>query len=478
MKPYLISGRWSKAVLLACGSVLVMTAASASPSSAKTATAPPACSADPGPARAAETMTRLSTIEQAYNCVFANFYGRKKVDHRTLLASAFAGFTEELNRRGLDRADATMPPLSGDRAADWNAFGSVYQRVTDSLPDDPALKQAVAGATLNAMIGSLHDNHSHWSKGQQPPGGAEVFGLGIATFPAYNITSRAPQKALAPLYVSSVTGGPAADRRLRPGDVIESVNGAPPFVNGTLTTGVMDLLNPQEGKDAPVRLKLRRPASGRTWTATLKPRRFKPTTKTITSALLKGDVAGIKPASFGQPGTADQALAAIAELHKGRTLRGVVIDLRGSGGGSPVEAGRLLSAFTHGKTWSRDCDADDVCAAYPTDDSVPLLNLPVAVLTDGVCASACDAFSAAVKDLRVGPLIGARTAGMVSGPARAYQLDDGSHLLLPARYSLGPNREIINGIGIAPDHHIPRTAEDLSAGRDPAMAKALSILRG
>jgi C-terminal processing protease CtpA/Prc len=39
------------------------------------------------------------------------------------------------------------------------------------------------------------------------------------------------------------------------------------------------------------------------------------------------------------------------------------------------------------------------------------------VLTDRNCASACDAFSGAVKDLRLGTLVGTRTSGIVSAPA-------------------------------------------------------------
>ena len=41
---------------------------------------------------------------------------------------------------------------------------------------------------------------------------------------------------------------------------------------------------------------------------------------------------------------------------------------------------------------------------------------------------------------------------------------------------MGANRELINGIGVAPDHYLPLTAKDLRKGRDPAMAKALSLL--
>lgn len=83
-----------------------------------------------------------------------------------------------------------------------------------------------------------------------------------------------------------------------------------------------------------------------------------------------------------------------------------------------------------------------------------------------------------MKDLHLGTLVGERTAGSASGPARAYALDDGSLLLLPARRALGPDREIINGIGVAADYYVPLTAADLSAGRDPAVAKALALLGG
>ena len=49
------------------------------------------------------------------------------------------------------------------------------------------------------------------------------------------------------------------------------------------------------------------------------------------------------------------------------------------------------------------------CPANYTGTGVPLLHLPLVVLTDRTCVSACDAFSGAVKDLRLGTLVGTRT---------------------------------------------------------------------
>lgn len=118
------------------------------------------------------------------------------------------------------------------------------------------------------------------------------------------------------------------------------------------------------------------------------------------------------------------------------------------------------------------------CTATYTDSSVPLLHLPLVVLTDRNCVSACDAFSSAVKDLRLGTLVGTRTAGIVSAPAAGYLLDDGSALGLPAKHELSAHHELINGIGVAPDYYLPLTAQDLSTGHDPDITKALTLLGG
>jgi carboxyl-terminal processing protease len=47
---------------------------------------------------------------------------------------------------------------------------------------------------------------------------------------------------------------------------------------------------------------------------------------------------------------------------------------------------------------------------------------------------------------------------------------------LPPEHQLSAGREIINGIGVAPDYYLPVTAWDRSTGRDPDLAKALGLL--
>jgi carboxyl-terminal processing protease len=98
-------------------------------------------------------------------------------------------------------------------------------------------------------------------------------------------------------------------------------------------------------------------------------------------------------------------------------------------------------------------------------------------LTDRNCASACDSFASAVKDLHLGTLVGTRTAGVVAGPQVPYLLNDGSILALPRYHDIAANQEVVDAIGVAPDHYAPLTAMDLSAGRDPGVAKAVVLLR-
>jgi carboxyl-terminal processing protease len=424
-------------------------------------------------------LTTIGTIEQAYSCIFAHYYSGPVLDDRTLLVGAFAGFTQELERLGIDNSYATLPLLDGNRQNDWNAFAAVYQQVESHLPASNTVRQALASATLTGMVSSLEDNHVRWEYAPTPPNSsaADQYGLGLQTSPSLNLLTAAPPETVAPLFVTSIQGGSASRDHIRPGDIILLVNGAPPFANGLLSQGVIDLLFQSYPQDEPVRITFHRPATGRTWTVKIKPTLYQPraaSSQFVSAQLLDGNVADVQVTAFA-PGVADAVLRAISRLG-GSELHGVILDLRGDTGGLPPEVSALLGAFVHDKAYSYDCTVRGSCTANSVDNATPLLHLPLAVLTDRNCVSACEAFSAAVKDLHLGALIGTRTGGIVAGPAAPYVLNDSSALTLPERHELAADHELINGIGVAPDYYLPRTADDLSTGHDPDLAKALNLL--
>jgi carboxyl-terminal processing protease len=453
---------------------------------AATAARPAPCAKPTTPFPPPPGQTTITTIGQAYYCVFEHYYSGSALDDRVLLQPAFAAFTQELQRRGLDRADATVPALTGDRDRDWSAFAAVYRRVSAELPADPAIRQAVAEATLSGMIGALHDDHALWQHG----GPIRSTELGIVTNDVKG-PAEADPAATAPLFVTAVLdGGPALAAGVKPGDVIVSVNGIPPFVDGVLDTGVLAWIN--DPRD-PVTLVLRRPATGAVFSVTLTvphgpppggggPSSAPPPPPPgggphVTSRLLPGDLAYIQLPGFF-PGATDQVLAALAKLRgSASSLRGLVLDLRDNTGGDDQEVAKLLGTLVHDKAFNYSCDFRGHCTPVYTDSAEPLLHLPLVTLTDRDCFSACDAFAATVKDLHLGTLVGARTGGMASGVAGGYVLDDNSELALPSTHALMADRESIDGIGVPPDYEAPLTPEALSAGHDPGIDKAVSLLR-
>ena len=370
-------------------------------------TPPAACAQASASSSSQLRLTTIGTIEQAYDCIFAHYYSGPVLDDRTLLVGAFAGFTQELERLGIDNSYATLPTLDGNRQNDWTAFAAVYQQVESHLPASNTVRQALASATLTGMVSSLEDNHARWEYAPTPPNSsaADQYGLGLQTSPSLNLLTAAPAETVAPLFLTSIQGGPASRDHIRPGDIILSVNGVPPFANGLLSQGVIDLLFQSYPQDQPVRIAFHRPATGRTWTVKIRPTLYQPSAASsefVTAQLLDGNIADINVSAFA-PGVADAVLKAISRLG-GRKLHGVILDLRGNSGGLPTEVSALLGAFAHDKAYSYDCTVRGSCTANYVDNTTPLLQLPLVVLTDRNCVSACEAFSAAVKDLHLGTL--------------------------------------------------------------------------
>ncbi|MER6008370.1 S41 family peptidase [Nonomuraea angiospora] len=426
----------------------------------------------------AQTPTTIDVIEQTYFCILGNYYSGATMDARSLLTAGFIALTRELNLSGRDVSEATMPALTGDREADWTAFEAVYRKVTAQVPD---LSDKLAVVTLEAIVAALGDNHARWvhDVGGAPPDyyDGDGYGLGLQASVNGAQVNGNPGAALPPLFVTTVEGGAAQAAGVRPGDIIESIDGSAPFIDGKPSPAIAALYPPYP-QAGPVKLWLLRQSTGRRWSVTLKPgvyERDLAALQGVTSKLLEDGIAYVRLRGF-TPGAGDRVFKAISRLRTGRTLTGVVLDLRGNGGGSAPEAIRLLSAFVHGKVTAYLCTMDAKCEALRTDDTVELLNLPLAVLTDRGCASACEHFSSAVKDMGIGRLVGTRTAGAVSGPSEPFQLRNNTMLAFPTRHHLGPNRETLDRIGVPPDHYVPLTPKDAAAGRDPALAKALTLL--
>ncbi len=103
-------------------------------------------------------------------------------------------------------------------------------------------------------------------------------------------------------------------------------------------------------------------------------------------------------------------------------------------------------------------------------------NLRMVILVDRGSASASEILALALKSHGKAKLVGGTTFGKGSVQELIEITADTGLKLTVARW-LGPNGEHIPNTGIVPDIAIERTEDDITAGRDPQMDKAIELLQ-
>lgn len=167
------------------------------------------------------------------------------------------------------------------------------------------------------------------------------------------------------------------------------------------------------------------------------------------------------------------------QLKENLSAPGVVIDLRRNPGGETFSLGITIGEFF---TKPVDCGTFVSRSGSRTEkDSWQLGSAryqgKVVVLVDRASGSAAEIFAAVLQDHERAKLVGRRTAGAVLG-SWFYGLPDGGELQLSREDYYAPKGRRIERAGVEPDFAIPRTFEDLRAGRDRDLEIALEILRG
>ena len=130
------------------------------------------------------------------------------------------------------------------------------------------------------------------------------------------------------------------------------------------------------------------------------------------SGMFKNDIGYIKLASTVE-GSYNEFQQAFLKLREEKKLKGLVIDLRGNGGGLLDEAVNIVGLFvkkgelivaTKGKLVDKN-------HAYYTSTNPVDLEIPITVLVDDETASAAEILAGSIQDLDRGIIIGQRTFG-------------------------------------------------------------------
>ncbi len=229
-------------------------------------------------------------------------------------------------------------------------------------------------------------------------------------------------------------------------------------------------------------------------------------------------IAIMKFTSFDDGSMPETVYGHFEELSKAKAF---IIDVRGNTGGNSNNADAVAAMFTDGdfescgaetqiyeptyKAWSmfrddlKNITPSELTERYADEESKKIykmsrhifykreadkaenkapgrLNGPVAVLMNGFTFSAAEDFVDVMKAHTDAVFIGTNTAGS-SGQPLQMKLESGGWFRICTRRCIAQNAEDIYNKGFSPDIRVERGLADHIEGRDPAMEKAVEILK-
>ncbi|HID08218.1 MAG TPA: tetratricopeptide repeat protein, partial [Armatimonadetes bacterium] len=152
---------------------------------------------------------------------------------------------------------------------------------------------------------------------------------------------------------------------------------------------------------------------------------------------------------------ADKELARVLEEFKAKGVRGLILDLRDNPGGLLDAAVAVASRFVKGGpvVIVRDrYGSEDVYEAQL--ERYMELNIPIVVLVNHRSASASEIVAGAIKDRRVGKVVGEKTYGKGSVQTAIQLRHGGTVILTTHRYFTPSGYDITGEHGIEPDIQI------------------------
>lgn len=188
------------------------------------------------------------------------------------------------------------------------------------------------------------------------------------------------------------------------------------------------------------------------------------------------DGMGILTISRFDKDTATTARAA-AENFKRQNVRGVVLDLRGNGGGYLDAAQALAGVWLRDKVVVTEKTGNKTTDTLKTSGTPLLENVPTVVLVNAGSASASEIVAGALQDYKVANLIGEKTFGKGT-VQKIIDLAGGAQLKVTIARWYTPNGKNISKEGITPNRAVGLSQKDVDTGFDPQLEAALKQLKG
>lgn len=267
--------------------------------------------------------------------------------------------------------------------------------------------------------------------------------------------------------VAPLSGTPAEEAGLKPGDHIAAVNGEDTS-QMTLEEAVSKIRGP-EGSQVTL-LIVRNGRDSQEITIT----RGQIEVPSVTSEMKEGSIGYIELSRFG-PETATSFRRALTSL-KEQGARGIVLDLRNNPGGLLSAAIDVADELLNDGTVVEVRRGGDVTDVERASSGGLYTSGKLVVLINEGSASASEIVAGALQDNQRATIVGAQSFGKGS-VQEIQELGDGSLLKVTTSHWFTPNGTSISAAGITPGIKVELTNEDFNNNRDPQLAKALELLK-
>ncbi len=373
-----------------------------------------------------------------------------------------------------------IPPLSS--GVDLNLINQAWKDIQNNYVDQSAVvPQDLTYAAISAMVNALGDTgHSRFlspamvsEENRQLQG--QFDGVGIEVQLINNQI----------VIVAPIDNSPAQKAGLKPGDIIQKVDGVD-VTGWTIDELVSHVLGPAGTQ---VTLTILDPTTKKTTDYTLT--RAHIVITNVTWTMVPGtNLAYIYIAQFATGVDKDLANALQAAIQQNAT--GVILDLRNDPGGYVDQAIAVASQFKATGLVFEDKDAKGNITKVPVNPGGIATKLPLVVLVNQGSASASEIVTAALQDGHRATVVGDTTVG-TGTVLNVFKLSDGSELLLATSEWLTPAGESFWHKGLTPDVPLPladgvypltparvkaMTADQLKASQDVQLLKAIDLLTG
>jgi carboxyl-terminal processing protease len=341
----------------------------------------------------------------------------------------------------------------------WQAWDIVHDEFVEQPLDDPQLMQGA----IRGMLEALGDDQT----GYMDPD--EYDQANIPLEGAYEgIGAWVDTEAEFLTIISAMPGSPAEDAGLKPGDQVIAVDGQD--MTGVPPQLVIRRVMGPEGTT--VVLTIRREDVAEPFDVDVVRGRI--TVPTVESEILEQGVGYVRLSSFGDETVGDLRSALRQVLAE--QPAGVVLDLRGNGGGYLTSAVDVASEFIQEGVILSERFGDGREEVYNADGDGLALDIPLVVLIDAGSASASEIVAGALQDHGRGWIVGERSFGKGS-VQNWHPLDDdaGAIRVTIARW-FTPEGRSIQGDGLLPDVTVPVTDADIAAERAPQLERAVELL--